>query len=325
MRALYVFALALCIFAPPGLAQEANQVGADITVELLNGDIITGELVSQTAIEIVIDHPYIGFVTINRAAIKPPAPPSEGGETAAVDSVEVKSPWSGSADASFSGKRGNTQEQDFIFNFATRRDDKRTIDTYRGTYEKSLSEVTKTNNNPPPANKKTTDTTTDQYKVLARREWFLNDTAWRPFIAGSVESDEFKAYSKRLRAAAGVAYPWIENDQERFVGSFGLAATKDTGKADDNTVNPELLLGLEYFTDFGEGHSFNADYFVFPALEGGSQGEYQHRARAEYAVIVQEGSPWTLKLGAEHERDTDPADGDAKNDLTYYVGAGYTF
>jgi len=282
--------------------QEAEQVGTEIKIELLNGDILTGTLRELTTDELVLDHPYAGLIRIHRASIKPAQAPAV---------VVPVSPWSGTFDISITGKRGNTQEQDARLDFTARRETDRTIDSYIVNFQQSSAEVDGQ-----------TDQTARRGFAQGRREWRLEDSKWRPFLQGSVEDDKFKDWNQRVRIAAGGAYPWIENDEERFIGRIGAGGEKQFGGEDDDWT-PEALLGVDYFLLVREGQSINLSTEVYPSLD--DMGEYQSITRAEYRVVVSPEDPWSLKVGFEHLHDSDPGPGDKSGDWTYYLGAGYVF
>lgn len=289
-------------------AQEAKQVGTDVTVELVNGDRITGKLIEQSASEILVDNEYLGLIRIRRDSIKPPEPPP-------AEVVVIKSPWSGSFDLSIAGKSGNNNEQNVFSEFKARRETERTIDTYRLSYERSLAETGSGSN-------KTTDTTVNRKTVEARREWYLDETEWRPYLQGYVDDDTLMTFKRRYRISAGGAYPWIETDQERWVGRIGFATAKDRSGT-ETSWRPEAALGTEYFLQVNTAQSFSAGAELYPVL--GDDGGYQSIARAEYRLKLVADAPWTVKIGAEQNRNSKPDPGDKKNDLIYYFAAGFVF
>jgi len=285
--------------------QEAKQVGTDVTVELVNGDRITGKLLEQSASEILIDSEYLGLIRIRRDSIKPP--PAEV--------VKIKSPWTGSFDLSISGKSGNTDEQNVFAEFKARRETEYNIDTYRASYERSLAQTGS-------GSDATTSTTVNRKTAEARREWFLDETKWRPYLQGYVDDDTLMTFKRRYRISAGGAYPWIENDQERWIGRIGFAAAKDRSGS-DQSWRPEGALGMDYFLQLNQAQSFSGGMELYPILT--SDGGYQSIARAEYRLKVVADEPWTLKIGAEQNRNSKPDPGDEKNDLIYYFAAGFVF
>ena len=84
LRLLPCFLLAL--LALPVRAQDIFQEGKMITVELMNGDKISGILESADTNNLVIRNDILGRITIPRAATKPPAP---------AEPVKVVEPWTG--------------------------------------------------------------------------------------------------------------------------------------------------------------------------------------------------------------------------------------
>jgi hypothetical protein len=289
-------------------AQEAKQVGTDVTIDLINGDRITGKLLEQSASEILIDNEYLGLIRIRRDSIKPPEPPP-------AEVVKIKSPWSGSFDLSITGKSGNNNEQNMYSEFNARRETESTIDTYRMSYERSLAESSSGSN-------KSTDTTVNRKTAEARREWFLDETKWRPYIQGYVDDDTLMTFKRRYRISAGGAYPWIETDQERWTGRIGMATAKDRSGT-ETSWRPEAALGTEYFLQINTAQSFSAGAELYPVLD--DDGGYQSITRAEYRFKLVADAPWTVKIGAEQSRNSKPDPGDKKSDLTYYFAAGFVF
>ncbi len=318
ITAVTVLLLSLGLSSPLS-AQEAEDVGTEIVVDMNNGDRFTGRLLESTAGYIVIDHGELGNITLQRAAFKPKQTEEEVAE------AEVSSPWSGTFDISASGKRGNSQDQGARVDITARHEDDVAVDQYAFLYEKARSEsqVPKAGG----GTKKSGKPTVRRAYLEARREWFLDDSVWRPYLQGSVDDDKFKAYDQRLRVIAGGAYPWIENDKERWVGRVGVGTAKDTG-VPGAKWSREAQLGMDYFNQLSADRSIALSSDVYPGLE--TRGGFVFVTKAEYRMVLEAEDPWTVKLGMEHTRDTDPATDstgaqDGKNDLAYYLSAGFVF
>jgi hypothetical protein len=302
---LFSITLALFLVTPDGRAQEVRDIGTDVTIELINGDIVSGNLKEWNTDDFVIDSPFMGLVRILRVAIKPP-PPVEEPEA---ETGDESTPWSGTIDVSATGKTGNTEERDYRVDLKTRHEDEKTIDTVRLLYEQSW-----TNN----------ELTDRRVFATGRREWELEDTDWRAFLEGSGEDDKFKNYAQRYAIGAGGSYPVIATDMERLDARVGLGTNRRVG-GDDNDMPVEGIFGADYFVDLKNSRSFSANLSIYPDL--GEVSEYRANSLAEFRIIVdpEADHPWTVTLGAEADYDVIPDGDDERLDFRYYFGAGFAF
>ena len=324
MRITTVLLILLCLVSPL-VAQDASQVGTEITIELVNGDILTGTLVEITADTITIDHPFGGLITVDRSSVVPPEPPPppEEAEEAEVAEAEVSAPWTGNINAALNGRTGNNEETNFRGEATTRRESDTNVDWASVVYQKNRSRDRD-------EGERHKRTTLDRAFWQARREWKLEDTKWRPFAYASWEDDEDKNYNYRLRVNLGGAYPWIDDkdadgaSMERWIGRVGMAASK-TFNGDDDGWAPEAALGMEYFRQITATTDlfFNTD--VYPSLEGGNQGEWQSVTDLKVNIKADPESPWSFNSGIQHLYNSDPDDGDRSRDVFYYAGVGYVF
>lgn len=304
-------ALLLCTTTPTP-AQDTEDLGGEVTIELSTGETLKGTLVAVDAITVVIQHPVLGELNVPRASILPPK----------ADEVQAKSPWSGAFDLSVTGSSGNTKKQDARVAFNARRDTEVAIDSYELTYFRSQAEVRRDNPNPPPATDKDTEKTADRLYGMARREWRLADSRWRPFAQVSGERDEFKDWDYRTTVAVGAAHPIIEQERQQLTGRLGLAGTREFG-GEDESWTPEALLAADYRLDVSKTQRLVAGVEVYPNLE--DKGEYRSVSRAQYETQLDGEEPWTLKVGIEHFYDSDPEEGSGSGDLNYWIGLGYIF
>jgi putative salt-induced outer membrane protein YdiY len=313
LRSLFVASLlALTVLAPVATTQDDSDLGGEVTLKLSTGETLKGVLVAVDALTVVIQHPVLGQLAVPRASIMP-----EESET-----VEAKSPWSGSFDFSLNGSRGNNQKQDVRAALNARRDTEEAVDSYALSWLQSKAEVRQDNPTPPPAETKKTEKSADRLWGQARREWRLENSKWRPFAQLAADRDDFKDYDYRVTVAAGAAHPIVEQEDQELTGRFGLAETRDFG-GEDESWNLEALLAADYRLDISKKQRVTAGVEVYPAIE--NRPGHRSIARAQYEAEFNEEDPWRLTVGVERFYDSDPAPGDAKMDVNYYVGLGYTF
>lgn len=312
MRAVLVLLLSGCLFA-----QTADDVGEEITLTLDSGDVLVGTLVEAADDYVVIEHPLFGTLQVARNRILAPAD-----DTAVVPSAaeEPESPWSGVIDVSLTGNRGTNQNTNFRANLNVRKDDKVTVDAYELTWITQSSEV---NVAAPGAPERLgTRKSADRQVGRARREWYVDDTKWRPFGQAIVEVDEFKDYDKRVSLAAGAVYPVIEEEKTTWDVRGGAGASREFGGADESWT-PELLFGTDYIVEVFDLNTFGLIWDIFPSLE--EQGEYRMITQAKWDVAPAEDSPWRFNVGVQQYYDSDPEAGSRKTDVIYFIGTGRTF
>ncbi|GJM20970.1 MAG: hypothetical protein DHS20C15_08850 [Planctomycetota bacterium] len=298
-------------------AQTAEQIGTDVTVDLQSGERLIGTLTEANDEFIVLQHPLFGVIQILRERIVVP----EAEEAAVVpDSavVEPANPWSGTFDFSINGSRGNNQKQDTRLAVDMVRDDDVTKDTVFVLWNKSTSEV----DTGVPSPDKTTDKTADRVYGKARREWYLDDTLWRPFGQVEVDHDEFKDFRYRLTLIAGAAYPIIDEEKQKWDGRLGAGGSREFG-GDDESWTPEALVGTNYTVEVMPLHTFGFGMDVFPDLE--DHGEYRTNTQVKWEIAAAEESHWRFNFGVDHFYDSRAERPTRSTDVNYFIGAGRAF
>jgi len=299
--AVLMAVVSLALLPVRAAAQDVFQEGQTITIELMNGDKLTGILVDADGPKLVIQHEVLGLMEIPRAAIKP---------AAAAAAVEPVAPWTGKFDLALTGSEGNTDNQNLRIGLDGKHEDEKAIDTFTGWWVRNTS-----------------DGDTDAEKLFSqlRHEWKLTDTKYRPFVQASFEKDQFTDYSARSAAAAGVAYPCIEGDVHKVTSRLGAGLSYKSGM-DGNEVeqlNYEGLVGLDWLWKVSETQGFSFKTDVYPSLN--NTPEFRSVSSAAYEIKVDPASAWYIKLGVDHFYDSDPGDDTRSADYNYYVGMGRAF
>lgn len=299
--ALFAGLLSLVALSASALAQDVFQEGQTITIELMNGDKLTGILLEADEPRLVIQHDVFGRMEIPRAAIKPAAPAA---------AIEPVAPWTGKFDVALSGAEGNTDNQNLRIGVDAKHDDEEGIDTFTGWWVRNTS-----------------DGETDAEKLFTqyRHEWKLTDTKYRPFVQASYEKDQFTDYGARSAAAAGVAYPCIDGEVHKVTSRLGAGISYKSGM-DGNDVeqtNYEGLVGLDWLWKVSETQGFSLTTDVYPSLN--NTPEYRSVSRAAYEIKVDPDSAWYIKLGLDHYYDSDPGEESRSADYNYFMGVGRAF
>ena len=248
-------------------------------------------------------------------------PYQDEGEAAAVegvvDSSEPTSFWTGwtrSVELGLNGSSGNSESFDLRAIFETQRetDELRTMFRARYLYGED-------------------DGTASENKARARFEndWKYPGERYFTFVLGIYEYDQFEDWDTRLQLFGGLGYEFLKEralldggqDRATLTGRVGAGATREFGGEDDKW-HPEALLGLDFLWEINERNTFAAGTEVFPALD--DFGELRAVSYASYDVLLSEDADVRLRMGVEHEYDSEP--GSAKeNDVNYFVTILATF
>ncbi len=146
-----------------------------------------------------------------------------------------------------------------------------------------------------------------------RNEWLFEDSRWTPFVKGTVEYDEFRAFDVRVVANSGLGYQVIKTDFTTFMTRLGAGFSQEIGGPDDSVV-PEGLGGMEYEHKLSEFQTISAATEYFPDI--GDMQNFRTVSRAAWEMLVDPKWNTSLKLGANHRYDSSPH-GRKKNDLDY--------
>jgi putative salt-induced outer membrane protein YdiY len=247
------------------------------------------------------------------------APETDGdqGVAGVEDSSDPTSFWSGwtrSVEFGLTGSAGNTENLNIRAIFETERETAqlRTLLRFRYLYGEDEGNVSE-----------------NEGRVRGENDWLFPGERYFVFAFGVYEFDEFQDWDTRLQLFGGLGYEFLKerallaNGQDRatLTGRLGAGATREFGGSDD-TWHPEALIGLDFVWEINDRNTFAAGTEVFPALD--DFGEVRTVSYATYDVLLAEETDLRLRLGVEHEYDSDA--GDAKeNDVKYFVTILATF
>ena len=314
MRAVLLAVLLLAMLTGPAAAQDVFQEGQTITIELMNGDKLTGLLEKADGAKLVILHDILGRIEVARAAIKPTAPSAPPAPAA--------SPWSGKFDVSLSGSEGNTTNGIFRTQLDLKHDDADAIDTFTIWYRRATTDH---------------DSTEGKSFTQLRHEWKNGDSPWRTFVQGSYDTDQFTDFNGRLALAGGAAYQFRKDAEHDVVGRLGAGLSRKFGisrnlnsapppfklKSIEDELSYEALFGLDWAWTLSELSKFTFNSDVYPTVN--PSGEYRSVVRLAYETRLDSASAWFLKVGTDRFHDSDPGAGKRTSDYNYYVGLGRTF
>jgi putative salt-induced outer membrane protein YdiY len=300
-RLLIPALLLIAALACSASAQDVFQEGQTITVELSNGDKLTGILLEAGGARLVIQHDVFGRMEIPRASIKPAEPEPPAAQA---------SPWAGKYDLALTGSGGNTETQNFRTSLDVRHDDEDALDVFTLWYLRNESDG---------------ETSAEKGFTQLRHEWKLSDSKWRPFVQGSFETDKFTDYDARASVAGGLAYPCLEGDVHKLTARAGFGVSHKYGLSDPTIkgTSYEALIGWDYFWTLTELSRFSFIAALYPS--DSDSGEYHPDTNLAWESKVDKDSAWYVKLGLDTFSDTQPGSGQSSTDNNYYVGLGRVF
>lgn len=231
-----------------------------------------------------------------------------------VESPDFFSGWSRSVELGLTGSSGNSDNLTLRAIFQTERETDHLRTLFRARYLYSEDDGNESEN---------------EGRLRGENDWKFVGERYYLFALGVFDWDEFQDWDQRIQLFAGLGYEFLkersllESGQDRasLNGRLGAGATREFGSGDDDW-HPEALIGLDFFWQITDRNSFAAGTEVFPALD--DFGELRAISYAAYDIQLADDGDLRLRLGVEHEYDSDS--GDAKeNDVSYFVTILATF
>ena len=314
----------------------------------LNGDRLTGTIVSAADGKLTIQSAVAGTVTVDLAAVKTFSTdkPVElhvgeknvlstkveradadgtvravGGDGVAGQSVSLKElrrinppplKWTGTVTANATITRGNSNTDNVGISInAERRAEKDRI-TLNAGYLYGRQEDPTTGDE---------STTTDNWFLFGKYDYFFSPKFYG-FGSSRVERDRIALLDLRFTPAGGVGYQWVEREDFRFSTEAGLAwVYEDFANTDDG--NDYFAARLAYRLDKRLNEKVTAFHNLeyIPSIEDLDV----FNVNADAGVRASLTARMFAEIKLEWRYDSEPAPGAGKNDLRYLVGVGWTF
>ncbi|GEM_PF-3864513 len=315
MRLLSVL-LSLTLLSSSLAAQSLSDIGTigdNVTVNLTNGDVISGRLIENTGTAVVLSHDVFGDITLPRTVIVIPEPPA--------DDVFVETPWGGTADVSMIGNSGNTNNLSLHGEINMRQETVDAVDSILVTADQRSERVAE----PAPSTGTDRKVTDRRRYARFRKEWKMEESRWRPFFEVSTSHNFLRDYNELVTVGGGAGYLFTDEADETLIGRLGLSETKRFGasKKSEEHWTLEALVGLDYRLDITERQHLAAETTMFPALA--DLGEFRSVSKVEWRLDLSDDSPWYYKLGLTHNYDSQVSKPTKKSDVNYYAGVGTVF
>lgn len=261
-----------------------------VTVKLISGDVVTGELIERTHEHIVIQHPVFGRLEIPVDEI------SADTLHPGIFGTRFLAGWDKNLSVGFSGSEGDTDEADVIVGLSLESTNDRRHWELDGRYELSYA-----------------DNEIDDHNAqgIVLRDQLFGDSRWFFFNYAQYDYDDFEAWKHRVTTGLGPGYKIIPEGDFKLTTRFGPFFTYEFGDEDD--ARPEGAAGLFANWKINEGHTLRINDVFLQTLD---HGWYRNVSRLEWRIRVSAARGLSLKFGIDNEYDS--ASKDSKNNLNYY-------
>ena len=291
-RAFSLLLVSLLLVAPLTAAAD--------TIELVNGDKLTGDVIERTAESVLLEHPVLGRVEIPVAQIKPPEAPNQG-----LFGTSFLAGWTRTFQLGVSGAQGNTKNNDVLAALDMGYEDEHKRWAFDAVYRFGAADG---------------ETTKHDAFTQLRRDWLLTDSRWFFFTIGRFDYDEFKTWSYRLNGSGGVGYELWKGERFELQGLFGPSLTKEFAE-DDFFV--EALVGLAAIWKISEDQSLSLSNTIYPALN--DPGEFRNVSALAWKWKLVEDPGLSLNAGVDNEYQSDVESGFKHDDVKYSTSIGIDF
>ncbi|GIW73546.1 MAG: hypothetical protein KatS3mg103_0068 [Phycisphaerales bacterium] len=222
--------------------------------------------------------------------------------------------WTRSVELGLNGSAGNTENLSIRATFQTERESDHLRTLFRARYFYSEDDGSKSEN---------------RGRVRGENDWKFPGERYYLFAFGIYEYDEFQDWDTRLQLFGGLGYDFLkerallESGQDRasLKARVGAGVIREFG-SDDDDWHPEGVIGLDFLWKITERNTFAAGTEVFPVLD--PFGEFRAISYATYDIQLAEKGDLRLRLGVEHEYDSDPGEAE-EHDVKYFVTLLATF
>ena len=270
------------------------------TIELENGDKVTGTIVERTDEKIVLTHDVLGRIEIPLAEVKPEEPPDPG-----LFGVGFLAGWTRTVSLGISGQQSNINTTKIISALdADFKDDTRRW-AFDARYNFSASDG---------------DTTQNNAMTALERDFLFADSSWFAFARGRFDYDQLRSWRFRLQGEGGFGYEFITRETFELRGRTGPSIAQEWNA---NQFRAEWMVGPAFLWKLTGTQKLEASNYFYYAFT--PSAEYRNVSDLHWQWNLVEKPALSLKAGLVNEYQSDVAPGSEKNDLKYYTSVGLDF
>lgn len=266
------------------------------TLELANGDRVSGTVVERTDDVVVVEHSLFGRLEVPTADLKPSKPEKPG-----LFGTDFMEGWTRKLGLGMNGSEGNT------INFNLRTTMNLALVNEHRRWEIDGYYVYQTDT------RVTTDTNGQLQSIHA---WLLPGSRWYFFVDGTYDYDKFKDWKSRISVSIGPGYQLVKTESWGLRASLGLAGQREfSGQKNSNFQG---FAGLDLDWEINSSLSLRARNRLYPNLVP-QTGGFRDDSKLDLTVKLTEAPLLGLVMGLGNTYESDPAPGDKANDFTYYT------
>ncbi len=270
------------------------------TIELKNGDKVTGEVIERDEERVVIESPVLGRLEIPVEEIKPPKREKPG-----LFGTRFLAGWKREVSAGFSGSNGENSDVSITANGTLEHED----DMWKGIYRANYF-LARENGN-------TSDNKLFLDMLESRR--FKEGSRWRITGDARWDYDEKQAWKHRLAFHVGPGYEIFRREHLFAVLRIGAGGNQTLrGEQDWQT---EGLIGLVARWNITKNLRLRFNNSVLPVLD--DLPEWRNITSASLNLSIPELGGLGVSTGIENEYDSSRSTD--KNDLKYFGRLVYAF
>ena len=302
MRHLFCFLLLLALSCNTAHTRE---------LLLTNGDLLSGNVVEEDPQQVVLDHPLLGRLLIDRSkivAITDQHTPVEVGGPGSQLSPSTREPAMLPAQGDsinqriefgLSGASGNSRNSDFRLGYQRRNQSVQRYSVFKSSYRRQSSDG-KTEEN-------------DFFTELTY-DWLMPNSRWFRFAQGRYDWDDFEDWHSRVSGSGGSGYIFVDHADLRIAGRLGLGLTQTYGGEDDE-LDPEGIVGFDSHWQINDRQTLELTNTLYLQLD--EFGELRNLTSLAWLIKLDQFSGLDLKLGVDNEYESISAGDSRSNDLKY--------
>jgi putative salt-induced outer membrane protein YdiY len=304
-------------------------------VVLVTGEVLRGNVVTETPQKVVLDHETLGRIELagdavaevraippDAPALVPPPPPPVP-QLAADEAFLPLAPlppskWKSRFELGLASASGVTSTTNLRLALRTAYDSEVQKYAILSSYSYARSEGV---------------TTENKFNLTGLGDWPFRGSRWSVFGQAAFDYDEFQSWDERVTGGGGFRYNIVTLSDIDAKGTFndtislnaraGIGARKEFGSVDEDIV-PEGIVGVDFSWRVSAKQQLVVGMTFFPDLDEFGEGRFTSRAEWVYNLAdVLDGLNLIIGYSYEYQSQVDP--GVSRNTLNIYASIGIGF
>lgn len=164
------------------------------------------------------------------------------------------------------------------------------------------------------------DASQNELFITLIRDWIIPESKWFYSAQSRFDWDEFQTWECRISSHAGFGYQFVQKDSLELNGRIGAGFSQELSP---DECRREALAGLEGAWQITEQQKISGGMTIHPDLS--DIREFRTLSHLEWIIAPENYESINLKLGMNHEYQSHVGADDDKDDVTYYLALVYKF